>query len=789
MGENMDLVIRMILNAAEFASELSAEQARLDEFDAKKLDDKTVNVDADTAAASAKLDEMNTRHMDDKNINVDVDTAAANAKIDALKAKMNSLSHQNTGPSHSGGGIGLLPASIMTGLPMLSPMLAAAAGGAMALSSGLAAAGAGAVGLGAVAVPTLSKVIQAANGGKDAMKGLDGEQRAAVGSLRSFQSFWNSFAASFQSPVLNMFTSGLKALQTILTGLRPAIQGAANAFSGLLKDLNRSLGTPPVKEFFDYLGKMAGPMITAFGRITGNVMLGVMNLLRAFGPLSTQMVNGLLRMSQGFAQWSARISSSKGFQQFIAYVRTNGPVLISTIGNIIKAIVNIAVALAPMGAAMLKSVQIFSKWLAGITKAHPIIAQIIGTIVAFVGAFHLIAPVVSVAASAFGFLGTAVKLFSTIAVTALRTFFTVLMANPVAAIITLIVAAVAFGVYMIITHWKQVSSFLSSCWNAIKSAASSIWNGIKSTLSSIWNGIKSGASSIFNSIRSVISSVWNGIRSVTSSVWNGIKSAISSAWNAIRSVIRSGASTVKSVLSGAWNAVRSAATSAWHAISSVVSSAFSRVRSVIRSGASAVRSVMSAAWNAIRSGASSAWNGITGVVRSGISRVGSILRSIGGSAFSWGANLIKMFGNGIRSAIGGVANAAKSAVNSVKKFLGFHSPAEEGPGADADVWAPNLMKMFTHGIVEGTPALQGALSKAITPPTAVKSPNISRLVNGIPVTSGASISTSTADNSTQYNGPLIGQVIVRNDQDIQKIQQAIYNSQASARRAKGVKGI
>ncbi|MCO7177012.1 hypothetical protein ACFP7A_01190 [Sporolactobacillus kofuensis] len=789
MGENMDLVIRMILNAAEFASELSAEQARLDEFDAKKLDDKTVNVDADTAAASAKLDEMNAKHMDDKNIDVDADTAAANAKIDALKAKLDSLSNHDMGSSHSGEGIGLLPASIMTGLPMLSPMLAAAAGGAMALSSGLAAAGAGAVGFGAVAVPTLSTVIKAASGGKDAMKGLDSEQRAAVGSLRSFQSFWKSFTASFQSPVLNMFTGGLKALQMILTGLRPAIQGAANAFSGLLKDLNRSLGSPPVKAFFDYLGKMAGPMITAFGRITGNVMLGVMNLLREFGPLSTQMVNGLLKMSQRFAQWSSRIGSSKGFQQFIQYVRENGPVVISIIGNVVSAVGHILVALAPMGAAMLRVVQAVTQWIASFSKAHPAIVQLIASVVAGIGVARLVSPILSAIGIGFTVLRGAVMAFSSGGIVALRAFFVALMGNPVIAIITIIVAAIVGATLLITMHWKQVSSFLNSTWHAISSAAQSIWNGIKSTLSSIWNGIKSGASSIFNSIRSVISSVWNGIRSVTSSVWNGIKSAISSAWNAIRSVIRSGASTVKSVLSGAWSAVRSAATSAWHAISSVVSSAFSRVKSVIRSGASAVRSVMSAAWNAIRSGASSAWNGITGVVRSGISRVGSILRSIGGSAFSWGANLIKMFGNGIRSAIGGVANAAKSAVNSVKKFLGFHSPAEEGPGADADVWAPNLMKMFTHGIVEGTPALQGALSKAITPPTAVKSPNISRLVNGIPVTNGAPISTSTADNSTQYNGPLIGQVIVRNDQDIQKIQQAIYNSQASARRAKGVKGI
>lgn len=152
-----------------------------------------------------------------------------------------------------------------------------------------------------------------------------------------------------------------------------------------------------------------------------------------------------------------------------------------------------------------------------------------------------------------------------------------------------------------------------------------------------------------------------------------------------------------------------------------------------------------------------------------------------------------MFGDGIKSAIGNVANAAKNAVNSVKKFLGFHSPAEEGPGADADVWAPNLMKMFIGGIQQYTPALQGALNNAIAAPKLSVSSNVAQMITGgnTMQQSGGYSAQGQPSVSYVHQGPLVNieHVSANNQQDINRLQQAIYDAQASARRAKGVKGI
>jgi len=93
----------------------------------------------------------------------------------------------------------------------------------------------------------------------------------------------------------------------------------------------------------------------------------------------------------------------------------------------------------------------------------------------------------------------------------------------------------------------------------------------------------------------------------------------------------------------------------------------------------------------------------------------SIFTNLAGAAIQWGKNLIQGFINGILSMIGAVEQAASNVVGAVKKFLGFHSPAEMGPGKDADQWAPNFTKMYIAGLRAGIPQVQAALDALTSP--------------------------------------------------------------------------
>lgn len=328
-------------------------------------------------------------------------------------------------------------------------------------------------------------------------------------------------------------------------------------------------------------------------------------------------------------------------------------------------------------------------------------------------------------------------------------------------------------------YFQDLVDFIRSSWNTIRSTTTEVWNSIRSTLTSVWNSMVSGVRSAWNSISSATSSAWNTIRGALTSAWNAIHSAATSAFNAIRSVVES-----------AWNTVRSVTSSVWNAISGVISSVWGRIRSVINAGASAVRSVLSSAWSAIRSAASSAWNGVISTISGAASHIRSVLSSIASEAFSWGRNFISMLAQGISSGIHTVESAGGAVARAIAKFLGFHSPAEEGPGAEADTWAPNLMKMFAQGIEQYTPMVQAALANAVTPPQVRVTPAVQAMVQGgaqTAVSAGAQTSSQPAQ-TVHINGPLvhIAQANIRSEQDIEQLAWKIQRLQRQKLRAVGV---
>lgn len=62
-----------------------------------------------------------------------------------------------------------------------------------------------------------------------------------------------------------------------------------------------------------------------------------------------------------------------------------------------------------------------------------------------------------------------------------------------------------------------------------------------------------------------------------------------------------------------------------------------------------------------------------------------------------GQNLINGFVRGIKSKIQSAKNAVSNVSQTVKDYLGWHSPTKKGAGSDSDKWIPNLMEMMLEG--------------------------------------------------------------------------------------------
>lgn len=355
---------------------------------------------------------------------------------------------------------------------------------------------------------------------------------------------------------------------------------------------------------------------------------------------------------------------------------------------------------------------------------------------------------------------------------------------------------------------KSVDAWLSgltTIWNAIQWLIN-LWNSLPGVWSAIWTAISGAAQAAWNWIQTTAATVWNGIVSFFSGIWNGIVNTVQGAINnvigafnwlyqhnyyfqalvdAIRTAISAGLAWLQSAwnavvswLTGLWNGLVGAASSAWNAVSGAVSSAANAVIGWLRGVWSGAISWLSGVWNGLVGIAQSVWNNVTGAFRAAWGGISGALSSIGNnisgwfnglanSAYNWGRNLVQGFINGLNSLAQSVANTASNIANQVGKFLGFHSPAEEGPGRDADKWAPNLIKMFVAGLASGIPAVNAAFGALAGPALgasvshSIGGASVSTLPGGAFAPSARSAGTGTQTIQILLDGRLIGEVAGR----------------------------
>jgi hypothetical protein len=443
--------------------------------------------------------------------------------------------------------------SLITVSPATIPILAATAGGLMALVTYLGLASAAAVSFGAVAIPTIAKLFS-----ENAK--LTAQQERARGSFDKFKATYQGIVKELEKPVLEAFTKSMEVATQIITMAKPLFHSATKAVNNLLASLKASLGTPPIKAFFDYMNTQGGPMLEKFGKTMGNFMKGFMSMMVAFGPLSESFAQGFLNMSQRFAEWAAQLPKSEKFQSFIAYVQANGPKVLSLIGNLTMFLVNLGIALAPLGTKLLDLTNKFLSWSSTMLETNPTIGKMIGYGIVLLGLFKMFVPAILTAASFFsGFGGTLVKvasklgpLFSTLTsniVIGLRMMGAqalkqgarmaaglVIAMGPVAWVTAGIIALVA----LVIWKWKEISSFTKKYWTMAWNLIKAVWANIVSAVTRKVLEVYTKVSSTFNNVVSFLqglkSTFYDAGKGLIEQMIKGIKNMAGKVMSAVSSI-------------------------------------------------------------------------------------------------------------------------------------------------------------------------------------------------------------------------------------------------------------
>lgn len=260
------------------------------------------------------------------------------------------------------------------------------------------------------------------------------------------------------------------------------------------------------------------------------------------------------------------------------------------------------------------------------------------------------------------------------------------------------------------TGWDGIKTVISTKWDSLKTGASNTWTNIKTSASTAWQNIKSGASSGWDGIKTTVSTRWNSLKTGASTTWSNIKSTISGKWNELKAEAPTTWESIKTGIATRWDQLKASAPGTWDNIKSAISTRFGEAKENVLTAAQNMYDKVPKSWDEMRSAIEQLRGKVIGAISGPFESAKETVLGIVDSAKNWGKNLISNIVDGIKATASRVKDAVSGVVGTIKGWLGFSSPTEEGPGRYADRWAPSLMKMYAEGILNNVGMVKAAVA-------------------------------------------------------------------------------
>lgn len=388
---------------------------------------------------------------------------------------------------------------IAAGVPVAGALGLALAGGVAGTTLGLA--GTGAYGL--LAMGAIKDISTAYSAHHQLLKGtithaqyekavatLDPRAvAAAAGGLGSeFTKFNTQTIHPLQSQIVGQIVGLVGHAGTALPAVTPFLHKSVGEMGGFLGHLGKNLSSPGFVSFMHTMTTDLGPVMKDFGETIFNTGHIVGDFLKLFAGGPARLVGEWFVHTSGeLANFMDHAKLGSGFVHGMTVAFGDLEPVLQLVWTAAK---KLADALAPVGFVILHLVKVGAEW--GLTLIHLIPTNLITAVVG--------------ATLAFMALGKAIDIGRGIITLATNPVFLVIAA----------VAALAFGIYELATHWHQV-------WTDVKNWTEDAWQ----FLDHIFNdGIIGDLLSIAFPLMGLLThwqTVWGTIRSVTEDVWNVIR--------------------------------------------------------------------------------------------------------------------------------------------------------------------------------------------------------------------------------------------------------------------------
>lgn len=610
-------------------------------------------------------------------------------------------------------------------------MTPALLGGLGAIASLFGTAGLAAVGFGGLAATTIMKTWEKAGDLEDAMLDVNAAminndakgyakamakveaiwqdmteaEKQAVVAIMEFKDEWKAMEDAMTPTTLRVMAEGLDWLRLVMKPLFPVFQATGESFANMFAYMNNAIETGRVAPFFEHMNTFAVPMFERVMLSAGNVLKGFGGLMVAFAPLGLQFGDGMVDMTNKFANWAWNLQSSPAFADFVRMVQESTPVIFSAIGTIVDVLWEIITVLYPFAIRILAAADAFLR-LSMESGALEVILKILGGalllvaenmdwLIPLAGGLYLrmkalqIVEAVAKGLTAVFDAGTAVArgfglLFTatgrqTIAQTALNATTWLF---PGVWITAAIMAVVAAGILM----WKN--------WDTISAYGKKLWGDI----TKYWGEGTQWIERQYNQMKRDATDWWND----TSRKWNNTVSTVKSKsiemYNAAVSKYNSMKADSKAYLSGM-------VSDAQASFSGMVDRAWAGASAMWEAGIANGKNFATGAKNKLSNLGSIAWESMKGMWDGFWAWTGDLYKS--------GKGLLGSFTNGVISGFNDAIDAVYRGMKSIRQYLPF-SPAKKGPLSDLDKSGEAFFPTWYNAAMTQVGSMQKAIGGAFS---------------------------------------------------------------------------
>ncbi|TDD37898.1 hypothetical protein E1287_07525 [Actinomadura sp. KC06] len=236
-----------------------------------------------------------------------------------------------------------------------------------------------------------------------AMAALTPAEKELLNNWKAFSDVYRDWVKDLEPDVLPVLSGGLGLVATQLDRVKPLVRSSAAAFRILEARAAVALDGPFWTNFINNVGIAAPEAIQRFGGIAGNTLTGVAGVINAFLPFTNLLLGSVEDLTQEFEEWGTSLGGSEGFISFIQYVQQVGPQVVSTVGALGGALLDVGQALAPLAAIHLGALTILANTISKIANEYP-------TLIQFAAAALLVSKairVLAISSLVAGFTGTA----------------------------------------------------------------------------------------------------------------------------------------------------------------------------------------------------------------------------------------------------------------------------------------------------------------------------------------------------------------------------------------------